>query len=129
MQTIRPKDEEYQEELEARFRESVRRRLITRCRWAPSLRGIDSSVVVAMMAAEGKVKTFTVGFEKRLFRDEVPRRGRHWDRPQRDVGSPTTAIRPDRVGHFDEPFGTRPWSDMYVCQMAGSTSRGLLGTR
>ncbi len=64
-------DGDYVEEFRVRFREAVRRRLISDVPLGAFLSGgIDSSSVVAMMAAElpaGLVKTFSIGFGERSF--------------------------------------------------------------
>ncbi len=118
------KDEEYREELESRFRESVRRRLISDVPLGAFLSGgIDSSAVVAMMAAEGKVKTFTIGFEEEGYSEIEDARvvARHLGTDHREhvVKPEATRILSDLVWHFDEPFGDSSMiPTWYVCQMA-----------
>jgi len=120
------RDEEYQEEVESRFRDSVRRRLISDVPLGAFLSGgVDSSAVVAMMAAEGgpRVKTFTIGFEEAGYSEIEDARvvARHLgtDHNEHLVKPEATAILPNLVWHFDEPFGDSSMvPTWYVCQMA-----------
>jgi asparagine synthase (glutamine-hydrolysing) len=87
--------------------------------------GIDSSVVVALMAevAERPVKTFSIGFEDAAF-DELP----HARRVAAHLGTEhhEFVVRPDALGildrlvwHFDEPFADpSAIPTWYVSEMA-----------
>ena len=120
------RDEEYLEELEARFRESVRRRLISDVPLGAFLSGgLDSSAVVAMMASLGgpRVKTFTIGFDEPGYSEAEDARlvARHLgtDHSEYVVKPEAIGILPDLVWHFDEPFGDSSMvPTWYVCRMA-----------
>jgi asparagine synthase (glutamine-hydrolysing) len=129
--TFRPEDpprreEEYLEELEGLFRDAVRRRLISDVPLGAFLSGgVDSSAVVAMMAAEGgpRVKTFTVGFDEAGYSEIEDARAvaRHLgtDHHEETVRPDAMAILPDLVWHYDEPFGDSSMvPTWYVCRMA-----------
>jgi asparagine synthase (glutamine-hydrolysing) len=87
--------------------------------------GIDSSVVVALMAQASNrpVKTFAIGFEEADF-DELP----HARRVARHLGTDhhELVVRPDALGildrvvwHFDEPFAdSSAIPTWYVSEMA-----------
>lgn len=129
--TFRPdepprREEEYLEELEGLFRDAVRRRLISDVPLGAFLSGgVDSSAVVAMMAAEGgpRVKTFTVGFDEAGYSEIEDARAvaRHLgtDHHEETVRPDAMAILPDLVWHYDEPFGDSSMvPTWYVCRMA-----------
>jgi asparagine synthase (glutamine-hydrolysing) len=87
--------------------------------------GIDSSVVVALMAevAERPVKTFSIGFDEAGF-DELPHARRVAEHLQTDHHE--FVVRPDALGildrvvwHFDEPFADpSAIPTWYVSEMA-----------
>jgi asparagine synthase (glutamine-hydrolysing) len=120
------REEEYLEELEALFRDAVRRRMISDVPLGAFLSGgVDSSAVVAMMAAEGgpAVKTFTVGFEEAGYSEIEDARAvaRHLgtDHHEETVRPDAIAILPDLVWHYDEPFGDSSMvPTWYVARMA-----------
>jgi len=129
--TFRPDDpprreEEYLEELEPLFRGAVRRRMISDVPLGAFLSGgVDSSAVVAMMAAEGgpRVKTFTVGFDEAGYSEIEDARAvaRHLgtDHHEETVRPDAMSILPELVWHYDEPFGDSSMvPTWYVCQMA-----------
>jgi asparagine synthase (glutamine-hydrolysing) len=129
--TFRPDDpprreEEYLEELEALFQGAVRRRMISDVPLGAFLSGgVDSSAVVAMMAAEGgpRVKTFTVGFDEAGYSEIEDARAvaRHLgtDHHEETVRPDAMSILPDLVWHYDEPFGDSSMvPTWYVCRMA-----------
>jgi asparagine synthase (glutamine-hydrolysing) len=118
-------EEEYLEELETLFGESVRRRLISDVPLGAFLSGgVDSSAVVAMMAAAGgRVKTFTVGFDEAGYSEIEDARlvARHLgtDHHEEMVRPDAISILPDLVWHYDEPFGDSSMvPTWYVCRMA-----------
>jgi asparagine synthase (glutamine-hydrolysing) len=130
------REEEYLEELEARFRESVRRRLISDVPLGAFLSGgIDSSAVVAMMArlSNAPVKTFTVGFDEPGYSEIEDARvvARHLgtDHAEQVVRPDAIGILPELVWHYDEPFGDSSMiPTYYVCQMArGEVTVALSG--
>ncbi|HEU4765376.1 MAG TPA: asparagine synthase (glutamine-hydrolyzing) [Candidatus Eisenbacteria bacterium] len=120
------REEEYLEELEGLFRDAVRRRMISDVPLGAFLSGgVDSSAVVAMMAAEGgpAVKTFTVGFEEAGYSEIEDARAvaRHLgtDHHEETVRPDAIAILPDLVWHYDEPFGDSSMvPTWYVARMA-----------
>ncbi|HTM01212.1 MAG TPA: asparagine synthase (glutamine-hydrolyzing), partial [Candidatus Omnitrophota bacterium] len=120
------REEEYLEELEALFRDAVRRRMISDVPLGAFLSGgVDSSAVVAMMAAEGgpPVKTFTVGFDEAGYSEVEDARvvARHLgtDHHEETVRPDAIAILPDLVWHYDEPFGDSSMvPTWYVARMA-----------
>ncbi|MCX7591072.1 MAG: asparagine synthase (glutamine-hydrolyzing), partial [Kiritimatiellae bacterium] len=99
-------------ELRQRLAEAVKIRLISDVPLGAHLSGgIDSSIVVALMAETGggQVKTFSIGFEEERFselpfaRKVVQRYGTDHHEFVLTYGDvPTVAER--MVGHFDEPF-------------------------
>ncbi|HTM01737.1 MAG TPA: asparagine synthase C-terminal domain-containing protein, partial [Candidatus Omnitrophota bacterium] len=108
------------------FRDAVRRRMISDVPLGAFLSGgVDSSAVVAMMAAEGgpAVKTFTVGFEEAGYSEIEDARAvaRHLgtDHHEETVRPDAIAILPDLVWHYDEPFGDSSMvPTWYVARMA-----------
>lgn len=72
---VRKSESEYLEELESLLRESVRLRLRSDVPFGAFLSGgVDSSIIVALMADElgEPVKTFSVGFDRSEGQDELP---------------------------------------------------------
>lgn len=120
------REEEYLEELEALFGDAVRRRMISDVPLGAFLSGgVDSSAVVAMMAAFGgpAVKTFTVGFDEAGYSEIEDARAvaRHLgtDHHEEMVRPDAIGILPDLVWHYDEPFGDSSMvPTWYVCRMA-----------
>jgi asparagine synthase (glutamine-hydrolysing) len=106
-------DEEYIEEFRWRFRESVRRRLISDVPLGAFLSGgIDSSSVVAMMVdllPQGAVRTFSIGFTERSFDESHHARqvARHLGtHHHEDVFTPQVLLDllPTVSDFLDEPF-------------------------
>ncbi|MBA2641922.1 MAG: asparagine synthase (glutamine-hydrolyzing) [Actinobacteria bacterium] len=106
-------DGDYVEEFRVRFREAVRRRLISDVPLGAFLSGgIDSSSVVAMMAAElpaGLVKTFSIGFGERSFDESghARRVAAHFGTDHREdvfTARDLLDLLPAVVDVLDEPF-------------------------
>jgi asparagine synthase (glutamine-hydrolysing) len=95
--------------------------------------GIDSSIVVAMMARASTrpVQTFSIGFDEQAF-DELPhaRRVAEWlgtDHHEMVVRPDALDIVDRLVWHFDEPFGdSSAIPTWYVSQMAGQHVKVVL---
>jgi asparagine synthase (glutamine-hydrolysing) len=119
-------EQEYLEGLETRFRDAVRRRMISDVPLGAFLSGgVDSSMVVAMMArhSDRPVKTFTIGFDEPGYSEIEDARlvARHLctEHAEYVVKPEAISILPDLVWHFDEPFGDSSMiPTYYVCQMA-----------
>jgi asparagine synthase (glutamine-hydrolysing) len=98
-------------ELRARLREAVKIRLISDVPLGAFLSGgVDSSTVVALMAglSSRPVKTYSIGFEEKEY-DELPfaravARRYGTDHHEFVVRPDATAIVPDLVWHYDEPY-------------------------
>ncbi len=94
------------------LRDAVRARLTSEVPLGAFLSGgVDSSAVVALMAQEssGTVKTFSIGFEEEAF-SELPHARRVADYVGTDhheiiVRPDATAVLPELVEHYGEPFG------------------------
>jgi len=105
-------EEEAIRALEDRLQESVRLRLVSDVPLGAFLSGgVDSSLVVALMAREmaRPVTTFSIGFEEEQY-NELPyarRVARHLgtDHHERVVGPQDCTLIERIVAHFDEPFG------------------------
>jgi asparagine synthase (glutamine-hydrolysing) len=95
--------------------------------------GIDSSIVVAMMARASSrpVQTFSIGFDEPAF-DELPhaRRVAEWlgtDHHELVVRPDALDIVDSLIWHFDEPFGdSSAIPTWYVSQMAGQHVKVVL---
>jgi asparagine synthase (glutamine-hydrolysing) len=103
---------EWCEEIRAGLREAVRLRLVSDVPLGAFLSGgVDSSAVVAMMcrAADGPVKTFSIGFDEpeydelRYARLVAERFGT--EHHELVVRPDAAAILPRLAWHYDEPFG------------------------
>lgn len=113
------------EELRARVTEAVRLRLISDVPVGALLSGgLDSSVVVALMAREhGRVRTFSIGFEQaaydeRHFAREV---SRHFGTDHRElIVDPASVVTPEAVAaHYGEPFAdSSAIPSLAVCALA-----------
>ncbi|PWU23870.1 MAG: asparagine synthase (glutamine-hydrolyzing) [Candidatus Rokuibacteriota bacterium] len=110
----RMSDDEYAAEFRSRFREAVRRRLISDVPLGAFLSGgIDSSSVVAMMAEaspRGAVNTFSIGFEEPSFDEsEHGRRvAAHFGTEHHEqvfTAKTMPELLPTVVDFLDEPFG------------------------
>jgi asparagine synthase (glutamine-hydrolysing) len=106
-------DDEYVEEFRARFRDAVRRRLVSDVPLGAFLSGgLDSSSVVAMMCdalPAGAVKTFTIGFDEASFDESQHARrvAAHFGTEHHeDVFTPRVMLDllPPVVDFLDEPF-------------------------
>jgi asparagine synthase (glutamine-hydrolysing) len=121
-------EDAYLEELEHLLEGAVRRRLLSDVPVGAFLSGgLDSSVVVAMMArlSSGPVQTYTVGFTERGYSEIEDARlvARHFgtDHHEMIVEPSAIAILPDLVWHYDEPFGdSSAVPTYYVSKMAAS---------
>jgi asparagine synthase (glutamine-hydrolysing) len=108
--SMRPRSE-LEEELRARLRTAVRRRLVSDVPLGAFLSGgIDSATVVALMAeaTDGPVRTFSIGFEDAEY-NELPYARlvaeRFSTRHEELVVRPNAAeVLPLLVRHFNEPF-------------------------
>ena len=117
---------EYLEELDVRLRDSVRERMISDVPLGAFLSGgVDSSVVVALMASLSSrpVKTFTIGFDEEGYSEIEDARvvARHLgtDHAEHVVKPDAFAILAELAWHYDEPFGDASMiPTYYVCQMA-----------
>jgi asparagine synthase (glutamine-hydrolysing) len=105
------REDEYLEQLDALVSESVRLRLVSDVPLGAFLSGgIDSSLIVAAMAAAGagRVVTTTVGFDEQGFNEiEYARTvARHLgvDQHERIVHPDIADLLPKLAWHFDEPF-------------------------
>jgi asparagine synthase (glutamine-hydrolysing) len=119
-------EEEALDELRRILGEAVRSHMISDVPLGAFLSGgIDSSIVVAMMAhaSDRPVKTFSIGFDEAAF-DELPharRVARHLETDHHEF-----VVRPDAIGildrvvwHFDEPFAdSSAIPTWYVSEMA-----------
>jgi asparagine synthase (glutamine-hydrolysing) len=106
-------DEEYVEEFRGRFRDAVRRRLVSDVPLGAFLSGgIDSSSVVAAMVdalPAGMVQTFSIGFGERSFDESAHARrvAEHFGTDHHeDVFTPEVmiALLPTIADFLDEPF-------------------------
>lgn len=99
------------EVLEGKLSEAVRLRMISDVPLGAFLSGgVDSSVIVALMSrfADGRVKTFSIGFAENEF-NELPYArmvASHCQTDHREfVCRPdAVAVLPELIWHFDEPF-------------------------
>ncbi len=133
---LRLTESEAEEELERRLAEAVRLRLIADVPVGALLSGgIDSSVVVALMArfAPGHVKTFSIGFDDAAY-DELAHARRVAERYDTDhhefVVRPNAAeVLPTLVRHYGEPYAdSSAVPTYYVCRLArGSVTVALNG--
>jgi asparagine synthase (glutamine-hydrolysing) len=105
----RATEQELEEEIVARLRDSVRMRLMSDVPLGAFLSGgIDSAAVVALMAQEsGTVKTFSIGFDDE--EDELPYARLVAERYGTDhhelvVRPDAASILPLLVEHYNEPF-------------------------
>jgi asparagine synthase (glutamine-hydrolysing) len=127
-------EEGYLDGLGERFRESVRRRLISDVPLGALLSGgVDSSAVVAMMAQlqDRPVKTYTIGFDEKDFSEIEDARvvARHFGTEHHEhiVRPDAIEVLPDLVWHFDEPFGdASAIPTYYVSRMAAADVKVVL---
>ncbi len=104
-------EDEAAAELMVRLREAVRIRMISDVPLGAFLSGgVDSSTVVALMAglSDRPVKTYSIGFDEKEY-DELPFARAVAERYGTDhhefiVRPDATAIVPDLVWHYDEPY-------------------------
>ncbi len=96
-------------ELRRRLAEAVRLRLISDVPLGAFLSGgLDSSIVVALMAEAGRVQTFSIGFHESRY-NELPYARQVADRFATDhheyvVTPDAVALLPKLVWHYNEPF-------------------------
>jgi asparagine synthase (glutamine-hydrolysing) len=125
--TFRGSEAEALDELEHTLMDAVRSHMISDVPLGAFLSGgIDSSVVVALMARASNrpVKTFSIGFDEPAY-DELP----HARRIAEHLGTDhhEFVVRPDALGildrliwHFDEPFAdSSAIPTWYVSELAG----------
>lgn len=104
-------EEDAASELLERLREAVAIRLVSDVPLGAFLSGgIDSSAIVALMAqlSSGRVRTYSIGFEEQEY-DELPYARLVADKFGTDhhefvVRPDATAVVPDLVWHYDEPY-------------------------
>jgi asparagine synthase (glutamine-hydrolysing) len=96
-------------ETESRLKEAVRKRLMSEVPLGAFLSGgVDSSLIVALMAEFTRVKTFSIGFEESGF-NELPYARAVADRYQTDhhefvVKANAADVLPKLVRHYGEPY-------------------------
>jgi asparagine synthase (glutamine-hydrolysing) len=121
-----PDEREAVERLEHLLRQAVRRRLMSEVPLGAFLSGgLDSSAVVAMMAAlsDQPVRTFSVGFEESEYSELADARlvAKYLgtDHHEMVVKPSALEILPELVWHLDEPFGdSSAVPTYYVCRAA-----------
>ncbi len=119
-------DDEWLERVRTELRAAVRKRLISDVPLGALLSGgIDSSIVVALMAAEASeaVRTFSIGFgDARYDEREYARAvaGRYGTRHEELVVEPdAAALLPRLAWAWDEPFGdSSALPTLLVCELA-----------
>lgn len=123
---LRLDEAEAEAELESRLAEAVRIRLIADVPLGALLSGgVDSSVVVALMARQSQapVKTFSIGFEDAAY-DELRHARRVAERYGTDhhefvVRPDAAAVLPQLVRHYGEPYAdSSAIPTFYVSQLA-----------
>src|SRR5262245_11339963 len=120
-----PREEDYVERLRELIAESVRVRLESEVPLGAFLSGgIDSSLVVAMMAREMKVKTFSIGFSDAGFDELRYARiaARHFDADHHEfvVTPDVCRLVEEIVWHHDEPFADVSSVPTYVVSKMAS---------
>lgn len=104
-------EEEWKNRIEEKLKESVRMRLVSDVPLGAHLSGgIDSGLIVAMMAQEMKepVKTFSIGFRNKE-RNELPHarlvaEKYNTDHKEFTVEPKAVELLPEIVRHYEEPF-------------------------
>lgn len=118
-------EQEAREELRTKLAEAVRLRMISDVSLGAFLSGgIDSSVVVALMAqqAASPVKTFSIGFDEQPY-NELPYAGRIADKWKTDhhefiVKPNALEVLPQLVHHYGEPYAdSSALPTYYLCRM------------
>lgn len=129
LDTFHSSEEEATTQLEKHLQEAVNLRLISDVPLGAFLSGgVDSSLVVALMAKEmgRSVSTFSIGFEEPAF-NELPYAGivakqYGTDHHELIVGPQSCDLIERLVGHFDEPFGDASAIPMYhLSKLASET--------
>lgn len=115
---------DWEAQVEAKLREAIRARLVSDVPLGAHLSGgIDSSLVVAMMAAERTepVRTFSIGFAEDAY-DERPYAQlvaqRYGTRHEEFIVEPDAiAVLPDLVWHYEEPYAdSSALPTWYLCR-------------
>ena len=121
-------ENDWLEELDIKFKESVKAHLMSDVPFGAFLSGgVDSTSVVSMMAQEMShpVKTFSIGFKEEEF-SELPfarKVAQKWgtDHHEQIVEPDALGILPDLVKHYGEPFGdSSAVPTYYVSKLAAS---------
>ena len=116
----------WEEELRARLREAVRKRLIADVPLGSFLSGgIDSSAVVAMMREIGieRILTCSIGFQEPRYDESAYARlvaqAKHTDHRSETVEASDYGLVDELVGIYDEPYADSSAIPTYrVCQLA-----------
>jgi asparagine synthase (glutamine-hydrolysing) len=124
-QKLNLSENEWIEAIEEKLRESVKIRLISDVPLGAHLSGgIDSSMIVAMMAQEmrGPVKTFSIGFREKEYDETKYARlvAKRYGTDHRELIVEPNAIEilPKLVYHYEEPYAdSSALPTWYLCQM------------